>query len=154
MFLFTLVLVVIGADHILLRRAHGSGDDRHRDVIECARVEDNPNTMPSAPTASMLNEERLLTPLVLPAALWCDEQMRCHDLTAGHEYRAVSLVCNDTSFVRCVVRIDCTEHITAFWWLFATTVASIIALIVVPILIFDMNHWNTRHQQHLKDHTL
>ena len=120
-----LFLVYACADTVLLRHVHGSGTDRHRDVIECVATEDD--------EGSLFSEEALLAPLVLPSALWCDEARRCHDRTSGREYTAETLVCDPTSVdVRCTARIDCTIYIDEFWRALATTFFCVVLLILVP----------------------
>lgn len=135
------LLAFAAADVVLLRHTHGA--DRHRDVIECVQS--------AAPADALFSEERLLAPIVLPDALWCDDARRCHDRTSGREYVAASLECNETASVRCTLRIDCTEYIAAFWQSLLTTLAGIFAFIVVPgVCLAD----ERRRADYDKDRTL
>ena len=115
------------SDTVLMRREHGGGDDRHRDVIGCASDE--------ADAKMLFSAARLLERIVLPDALWCDNEHRCYDSLTGVSYHAMSLECVDESkraSVRCTVRIDCREYIVSFWQSLSVTVAVIIAFILVP----------------------
>jgi len=135
MLLLSIALLGAAAEVVLLRFAHGNDDDRHTDEISCVydAHADNSNQLFSA--------EKLLERVVLPDALWCDSAgTRCHDATSSRDYVARSLDCSDernAAGVRCRVRIDCTELISAFWLSLLATLLAIIGFILVPALCCD-----------------
>jgi len=117
---------------VLLRHPHGNdANDLHRDEIRC--VYDK-----HAVDRELFSAELLLERVVLPDALWCDDEgTRCHDATSSRDYIARSLNCSDERSVRCTVRIDCSELIASFWLSLFVTLVAIVGFIVVPSVFCD-----------------
>jgi hypothetical protein len=132
--MFTLFLIEVAttSDTVLLRHEHGGGADRHRDVISCAYDE-------RADSDALFNAAQLLEMIVVPDALWCDGELRCHDVMSGKEFRGLTLECSgeEGNPVRCTLRVDCSQLIVWFWHSLLTTIVCILAFIIVPVVCFD-----------------